>query len=78
MSSSVIFTGAGMDRYFLIFYSFSIGVRTGFHGGADLDSIAAGGSRSQGGRDLPQSGNQPGDVLSVEAAVFGSGSKRAA
>ena len=35
-------------------------------------------ARSAGGRDLPQGGNQPGNILFLEAAVFGCGSERAA
>ena len=48
------------------------------HGRADRGGIAASGSGSQGGRDLPQGGDQPGNLLSLEAAVFRGGGERVA
>src|SRR6185437_9272357 len=50
----------------------------GTHGGADRSGFAAGGSGSEGSGDLPQGGDQPGDVLPVEATVFGCRGERAA
>jgi hypothetical protein len=43
----------------------------GSHGRADRGRFAASGSGSQSSRDLPQGGDQPGDLLSLEAAYSG-------
>lgn len=48
------------------------------HTEADRGGTAAGASGSASRRRLPQGGDQPGDVLSVETEVYRGGSKRVA
>jgi hypothetical protein len=50
----------------------------GSYGRADRSGTAAGASGSASRRGLPQGGDQPGDVLSVETEVYRGGSKRVA
>src|SRR5581483_10800576 len=46
------------------------------HGRADRGGTAASGSGSASGRRLPQGGDQPSDVLSLETEVYRGGSER--
>jgi hypothetical protein len=50
----------------------------GAYGRADRSGAAAGGSRSTRGRRLPQGGNQPSDILSLETEIYGSWGERVA